>query len=225
MFTHLLLDLDNTLYPASAAMDRGITTRMLHFTAELLGVSYEQAVKERERRLPNYGTTLEWLRSEHGLTDTDAYFAAVHPPQEIEELTPDPHLRSLLQSFALPMTVLTNAPEIHALRVLDFLNVADLFTGIYDIQSNGFKGKPYPQAYLTAIEGAGSTVSETLFFDDHKKYTDGYVHIGGTAVLVKQQSGIDSAVSQVHADSDAKTYVISSVYDIPALLARLARSH
>ena len=147
---HLLFDLDNTLYPSTAAIDQGITSRMIGFVADVLELDFQQAAERRQQRLPFYGTTLEWLKTEHGLEDTDAYFAAVHPPQELQELNPDPNLRPLLQSLGLPMTILTNAPRCHAQRVLEFLNVADLFTGIHDIQSNGFKGKPYPDSYRTA---------------------------------------------------------------------------
>lgn len=222
---HLLFDLDNTLYPATAAMDAGITKRMLDFIANFLGVSYEQAVAQRKIRLPHYGTTLEWLRTEHNLSDVDEFFAAVHPPEEVEELEKDENLRSLLQSLSLPMTILTNAPMCHAKRVLEFLDVADLFSGIYDIQKNNFKGKPYPAAYTNAIEGAGFSIADTLFFDDHKKYTEGYRKLGGTAVLVchpdvAKDSNLHPLDTATSAD-DNGTLQIASVYDVPALLERL----
>ena len=126
--THLLFDLDNTLYPSTAKIDEGITHRMLSFTANLLGVSYEEAVQRRIERLPLYGTTLEWLRTEHGLVDVDEYFSAVHPPEEVNELQKDVNLRPLLKSLGLPMTILTNAPRRHAVRVLEFLEIADFQT-------------------------------------------------------------------------------------------------
>ena len=99
MISHLLFDLDNTLYPETAAMNQGITRRMLVYTAGFLGVTYDEAVALRRQRLPLYGTTLEWLRNEHGLTDVSGYFNAVHPPEEVDELQPDPDLRTLLLSL------------------------------------------------------------------------------------------------------------------------------
>ena len=95
---HLIFDLDNTLYPSSGAMDRGITQRMMNFTASFLGVSYEEAVKIRAEHIRNFSTTLEWLRSE-GLTDVESYFAAVHPPYEADELEENPSLRPFLESI------------------------------------------------------------------------------------------------------------------------------
>ena len=41
------------------------------------------------------------------------------------------------------------------------------------------------QSYLNAINAGGFCLEETIFFDDHTKYTDGYQKIGGTAVLVR----------------------------------------
>ena len=204
MISHLLFDLDNTLYPETAAMNQGITRRMLVYTAGFLGVTYDEAVALRRQRLPLYGTTLEWLRNEHGLTDVSGYFNAVHPPEEVDELQPDPDLRTLLLSLGLPMTVLTNAPRCHAERVLEFLNVADIFTGVYDVERNNLRGKPYPEAYLNAISGAGSTVAETVFFDDHKKYTDGYERLGGRAVLVRNPD-VAPAAGQLASDGGSET--------------------
>lgn len=228
---HLLFDLDNTLYPSTAAIDQGITSRMIGFVADVLELDFQQAAERRQQRLPFYGTTLEWLKTEHGLEDTDAYFAAVHPPQELQELNPDPNLRPLLQSLGLPMTILTNAPRCHAQRVLEFLNVVDLFTGIHDIQSNGFKGKPYPDSYRTALAAGGFTVAETLFFDDHKKYTDGYQAIGGQAVLVQHPATatghphpLDSIVEQADSPKTGPAQlVIASVYQVPQVLELLAK--
>ena len=60
-YKYLLFDLDNTLYPSTAAIDKGITHRMLSFIASYLHISYEEAIAKRNSRLPFYGTTLEWL--------------------------------------------------------------------------------------------------------------------------------------------------------------------
>ena len=51
---HLLFDLDNTLYPSTAAMDQGITRRMIGFVADFLGLDLQQATEQRIQRLPFY---------------------------------------------------------------------------------------------------------------------------------------------------------------------------
>ena len=83
---HLLFDLDNTLYPSTAAIDQGITRRMIGFVANLLNIDLQQAERLRAKRLPFYGTTLEWLKTEHGLEDVESFFSAVHPPEELDEI-------------------------------------------------------------------------------------------------------------------------------------------
>ena len=186
MIRHLLLDLDNTLYPASSTMDEGITNRMIDFVATWLGVTRERALELRKEGLSSNGTTLEWLRTSHGLTDMNRFFDAVHPESEIEELSPDPALRPYLQSLGLPMTLLTNAPMAHATRVLDFFGVRDLFVGVYDLTFHNGRGKPHPSSFLDTLAASGYGVAESLFVDDLPKYCRGYRAVGGKAVLVDE---------------------------------------
>lgn len=209
---HLLFDMDNTLYPASSAMDRGISERMSRFVADFIGVSLEEGSRLRRAGLESCGTTLGWLCRDYGLTDTEAFFAAVHPASEIAELDFDPELRPFLESLDMPMTVLTNAPYVHAERVLRFFNILDLFTGVHTIESNSLCGKPYAQAYYTAVRSAGYTIEDTAFFDDHLKYIDGYVQLGGVGVWVRPDSGSEIP-------EHAKAYPhLPSIYQIPQVL-------
>jgi putative hydrolase of the HAD superfamily len=186
MIRHLLLDLDNTLYPASGGMDEGITRRMLEFVAGYLGVSFEEGVRLRSDRLPLYGTTLEWLKKEHNLVDQDAYFNAVHPDSEIDELQRDDRLRPYLLSLGLPMTLLTNAPASHAERLLKFFNIEDIFLGAFDLNFHKGIGKPHRDCFLSTLDAVGFSVKETLFVDDHPKYVLGYKAVGGKAVIVDE---------------------------------------
>lgn len=183
---HLLLDLDNTLYPASDGMDEGIRERMISFVAEFLGVPVDEAIRLRAEGLPSYATTLEWLTARHGLTDEDAYFRAVHPESEIGELRPDPDLRGYLLSLGLPMSLLTNAPIEHASRLLRFFGIEDIFLGVFDLTFHRGRGKPHPEAFLNSLSAVGKSVAETLFVDDLPKYARGYRALGGRAVLVDQ---------------------------------------
>ena len=157
---------------------------MIQFIADYLHITYEQADLLRKKELPKFGTTLEWLRSSENLKDTDAYFDCVHPETELQELPAIPHLRELLLSFNRPMSLLTNSPLRHAQRVIEFYNIQDLFLHIFDIEKNNLRGKPYPDAYTSALEISGFTMDKTLFVDDHLKYIKGYSEIGGKAVLI-----------------------------------------
>jgi len=212
MLRHLLLDLDNTLYPASDAMDKGITKRMMDFVASYLNLPLEEAIALRKEGLPAYGTTLEWLKACHGLTDEGAYFTAVHPENEIEELTPDPSLRPYLLSLGLPLTLLTNAPMAHAKRVLDFFNIGDIFIGVFDLTFHKGRGKPHPESFLDTLARVGFSVEETLFVDDHPKYVRGYKALGGKAVLVDEQGRYQSL------ETEEGFCRIHSIYDLAGIL-------
>ena len=225
-YAHLLFDMDNTLYPASSAMDKGITRRMLECVADFFQCDMERAIELRSERIIHYSTTLEWLRAE-GLTDIEGFLAHVHPSYEADELPPQPGLRDFLISLNMPMSVLTNAPHEHADTVLGKLGIADLFEAVTDIRDAGFNGKPYPDAFMAALRKAGSTVENTLFLDDMQKYTDGWVALGGTAVLIGSSNGkplAQDAQAMIAARAAnttgraGKTIRMKSIYEIKSLL-------
>ena len=126
----------------------------------------------------------------------------VHPEEEILEVDFDPHIRPFLRSLHLPMTVLTNAPAFHAERILRFLQIDDLFLGIWDVVRSNFQGKPHRNAYSGALSISGYTIEETLFADDYAQYVQGYRDLGGRAVLVNdQKSEREKATYAPHIDS------------------------
>lgn len=225
-YTHLLFDMDNTLYPASSAMDKGITRRMLECVADFFHCTMDEAIALRSERIVHYSTTLEWLRSE-GFTDIEGFLAHVHPSNEAEELPPQPGLRDFLISLNMPMSILTNAPHEHADTVLGKLGIADLFEAVTDIRDAGFNGKPYPDSYMAALKKVGATIEYTLFLDDMQKYTDGWVALGGTAVLIGSPNGkplAEDAESMKKARAanttgkTGKTIRMKSIYEIKDIL-------
>lgn len=215
MIRHLLLDLDNTLYPASGGMDEGVTRRMLDFVAQFLGVSFEEGVRIREVEQKPYGTTLEWLKTEHNLLDEEAYFEAMHPENETEELQKDAALRPYLLSLGLPLTLLTNAPMSHADRLLKFFNIEDIFLGIFDLTFHKGIGKPHPACFRSTLEAVGFSVEETVFVDDHPMYVHGYKKIGGKAVIV-DESGRHKKLAKTEGYGHIRT-----IYELGGILPNL----
>ncbi len=226
-FSHLLFDMDNTLYPASSDMDKGITRRMLECVADFFHCDMGKAIALRAERIVHYSTTLEWLRAE-GMSDIEGFLAHVHPDNEADELLPQPKLRDFLISLNMPMSILTNAPHEHADRVLGKLGVADLFEAVTDIRDANFNGKPYPDAFLAALKKVGASLEDTLFLDDMQKYTDGWVALGGTAILIGDKNGKPlkaDARSMIEArkantsGKEGQTIRMNSIYELPAFLA------
>ena len=199
---------------------------MLECVAAFFHCDMEEAIKLRSERIVHYSTTLEWLRSE-GLTDIEGFLAHVHPANEADELPPQPGLRDFLVSLNMPMSVLTNAPHEHADTVLGKLGIADLFEAVTDIRDAGFNGKPYPDSYMAALKKVGANIENTLFLDDMQKYTDGWVALGGTAVLIGESNGkalAEDAESMKKARAanksgrSGKTIRMKSIYEIKSIL-------
>lgn len=186
MVRYILFDLDNTLYPSSLGLEEDMTRRIREFTAQYLGVDGEAALRRRKERMGSFGTTLEWLMAEEGLTDVDAYYAAIHPEGEEESLKPDPKLRTFISTLPVPAAVLTNAPMEHAVRVLKKLELEGLFTHIFDIRWNGLKGKPSEEAFRNALSVIGLEPQQVLFVDDLPSYVQGFTRIGGLGVLLDE---------------------------------------
>jgi putative hydrolase of the HAD superfamily len=186
VLSHILFDLDNTLYPSSTGFEDKTIELMIRFAAGHLGLSVEEARRLRSMRMPGYGTTLEWLRREHGPLDVDEYYAFVHPAGEEAILSPDPGLRELLSAETLPMSIFTNSPREHAERVLSRLGLSGLFDSIYDIRFFEFRGKPAREAYYRALDPLGLEPREVAFFDDSPRAVKAFLELGGNAFLIDE---------------------------------------
>ena len=213
LIKHILFDLDATLYSKSCVITKNITKRMIDFVCSYLNVEKSEAKAMRLEGLKNFGTTLEWLITEHGLSKVgvENFLSSVHPEEEKYEVPFDKNLRAFLLSLNTEMSILTNSPYEHAERILKRLKILDLFKVIVDLRGNNFKGKPEKNAYLKAISQAGFTIEETLFVDDYIKYVKGFEAIGGKAVLIDENN--------VRSDLDCLR--ISSVYNLKEVLKKL----
>lgn len=209
MIRYLLFDLDNTLYPSSTPIEEDLLRRMNEYTALVLDLPFEEARERRLKEMPRYGTTLEWLMSEYGFTDSEAYFSAVHPEGEEECIEPNPALGDFLRSLPYPKAVFTNSTREHSERVLRRLGFPDVFEHTFDIRFNHLKGKPHPAAGLRVCAALGVKPSETLFVDDVPRYVRGFTECGGFGVLLDDRNR--------HYDVDSPR--IASLYELEALLA------
>lgn len=216
MINHLIFDIDDTIYSQSCNMSAGVRNRIVGYCAKFFNTDFEQALKDRNKALNTYDTTLEYLKA-NGLKDIEDYFAFVHPAEEISELEKDSALRPLLESIKMPKVVLTNAPSEHAEHVLNFLEVRDLFCNVIsDIRRNHLKGKPFDFSYKDALYIVGGTLKDTLFLDDDPIYIKGYLKLGGFAALVGKKHG-----AQDFSSFGGHFFTIETIHQLPELLKRI----
>ena len=183
---HLLVDLDDTLYPASSGLREEIVRRMTAFVARFLETDEETAAGIRHDLSRRYGTTLSGLIQQFRYTDADEYLAYTHPVEVERFLRPDPALRPALQRVRLPMSILTNSPREHAERILRYLGILDLFVRIYDIRFNDLEGKPHTSLYTRVLRDLGLQAGEVLLIDNRVDYLLGFEKLGGRVLLVEE---------------------------------------
>jgi putative hydrolase of the HAD superfamily len=221
-FQTLLLDLDDTLYPASSGVWEAIGERINRFMIEVAGIDPDQAGGLRQFYFEHYGTSLNGLRMHHDI-DPLHYLSYVHEVPLEEFLSPDPDLRRMLQDLAAPPMIFTNADSVHALRVLSILGVAELVGGIIDIVALEWINKPRPEAYRRAMAlSLQDDPGACLVVDDQVRNLAPAAALGMGTVLVgpaQGANGIDHTIARAadllqavpdlarapHSSTDAKT--------------------
>lgn len=184
---HVLVDLDDTLYPASSGLREEIVSRMTDYLARVLDTDRDNAARIRQEWSLRYGTTLSGLVRQSSAAQAEEYLRYTHPVEVERFLRRDPELRPALQRVGLPMSILTNSPREHAERILGYLGILDLFGRIYDIRFNELRGKPEPSLYTRVLDDLGCEAWEVLLVDNRVDYLEGFERLGGGVLLVEEQ--------------------------------------
>ena len=186
--SHLIFDLDNTLYPASSRLADEMHRRMTSFVAQYLKISLSQAEIIRKAGFTRHGTTMRWLQVEQGMQNPAEFLEYVHPVNLDEFLVPAPELRPFIESIPLPKVILTNAPHNHAQRILKFYGIEDCFGEIFDLEANNYVGKPNRSVYEKCLSVMACPAQEAIFIDDIPAYLETFDMIGGHCILVDEKS-------------------------------------
>lgn len=196
-FRTVLLDLDDTLYPASSGVWEAIGDRINRFMVEVVGIDPVEAPALRQLYFERYGTSLNGLRRHHGV-DPFAYLSFVHDVPLEDFLSPDPELRRMLERLAVRPTIFTNADIAHARRVLSLLGVADLIGEVIDIVALEWINKPEPAAYHRALTLCRQDdPTACLVVDDQPRNLAPAAALGMGTVLVgsaERLNGIDHVI-------------------------------
>jgi putative hydrolase of the HAD superfamily len=176
-----------------------------------VGIPKKEIPETRDYYWKTYGTTLEGLKIHHQ-TDPEHYLTYVHDIPLDNYLQEDPILRDLLSTLPQSLWVFTNADGQHAERVLEKLNIADLFEGIVDLIKLNYDVKPNPSAYQGALRLAGEVnPTKCVLFDDLLPNLITAKNIGFTTTLVGKNGG----------SLDSVDYYLESIHEIRNVMPTL----
>lgn len=211
--THLIFDLDNTLYPPSRGVVERVDDRINRFMIERLGMPLDVAATLRARYRDAYGTTLNGLMRHHAV-EPDDYLAAVHEIAVEELLAPDAELDAMLSLLPHQKVIFTNGSSAHADRVLACLAVREHFHDVFSLERVSYVPKPERAAFEAVLATLEVGAAACLFLDDRSDNLATAHALGMRTVLVGERSEPESWLDGA----------IASVLDLPALLAALEAS-
>ena len=183
--THIdvwVFDLDNTLYPIESEYMLLIEGRMSDFVMRQTGLAYDEARALQKKYYHEHGTTLAGLMANHGV-DPQAFLDEVHEVA-MDRLVPDPELRSAVARLPGRRLVFTNGGSTHAERVLDRLNLNDLFEDTFHLEAADFVPKPNLVSYQALVSKHGVDPRRAAFFEDSEKNLAPAFDMGMTTILV-----------------------------------------
>jgi putative hydrolase of the HAD superfamily len=161
----LLVDLDDTVYPADSGLWELIKHRISLYMHEKLKMDWETIPQLRSSYYKNYGTTMRGLLADYDI-DKEEYLNFVHDVPLTEYITRDSELRKILLRLPQRKIIFTNADTAHAERVLEALGITDCFEKIVDIMAVYPYCKPLPVAFQIAMEHAGEKEPRRCAFLD-----------------------------------------------------------
>lgn len=193
MFHTLFFDLDNTLYPKSSGLMDAIRDRIISYMGKIMGMTDSQICETREYSLKKYGTTLIGLMELYRI-DKQHYLDYVHGLVLEDFLIRDPEIVSILNAFPQRKIIFSNADLGHVNRVLDYLQIREVFDHIVDVHVLMPNVKPQPEAFTKALATAGlSTWEGCVFVDDYLPNVLAAENLGIFSVLVDETGEQDHA--------------------------------
>ncbi len=177
-----IFDLDDTLYPPESQFMRLIQKRINDYVVRTSGLPADEAMVVQKGYLHDYGTSLAGLMAHHEIDPHD-FLAEVHDVP-LDVLTPDPGLRAALERLDGPRIVFTNGSTAHARRVIERLQLADLFDGLFSLEDGDLIPKPDPRTFVRMAERFGIAPGSAAFFEDTVRNLEPAHALGMTTVLV-----------------------------------------
>jgi putative hydrolase of the HAD superfamily len=209
MITHVVFDLDDTLYPQDCGLWSAIGQRINLYMIERLGMSPQEVTQRREAYLRAFGTTLHGLRRDFNIDPAD-YLDFAHDLPLEDYLRPDPELETMLAALPQRKSIFTNADAKHAQRVLNRLGIAHHFDVVVDILKLDMAHKPRPEAYQVLLASLGAPAADCVFVEDSLRNLAPARALGMRTIWIHRDD-----------HSDEADYVVRRVHEVGAIIRGL----
>ena len=177
-----IFDLDQTLYPHEANIMSQVEEKMAAFMVRQTGLAPAEAAILRDQYLHEHGTTLAGLVAYHNI-DPYVFLNEVHDVS-LDTLAPDADLNGLIHALPGRKLVFTNGDERHAIRLLDHMQMAELFHGVFHLEHADWIPKPALQTFEKMMAVHAVHPGTSAFFEDSPKNLKPAHQLGMKTILV-----------------------------------------
>ena len=160
-----LFDLDNTLYHPDNLILEQVGNRMREYIAKHFGFSLEAADELCTKYYRQYGGTIRGLQLHHPDVDLNEFSDYSHRV-ELAHVKQATELKEAFRSGIQTRYVFTNSPRPYAERLLQHLDLADCFEGIFSVELTGYQMKPAPHAFHTICRHFKFDAANAVMYDD-----------------------------------------------------------
>lgn len=161
-----IFDLDDTLHNASAHIFPVMNRAMTQYIMNHLDLDESSAHALRQHYWRIYGATLKGLVRHHD-TDPHHFLEETHQLENLPEMVIQvKRLRHMLQNLDGRKLVFTNAPRSYALRVLDILDIEDVFELVFSVESTKFHAKPSLRGFQKLLKSIKAKASDCIMLED-----------------------------------------------------------
>lgn len=161
-----IFDLDDTLHNASAHIFPVMNRAMTQYIMDHLDLDEHNAHALRQHYWRIYGATLKGLVRHHN-TDPYHFLEETHQLENLPDMVIQvKRLRHMLQSLDGRKLVFTNAPRSYALRVLDILDIEDVFELVFSVESTKFHAKPSIRGFQKLLKSIKAKANDCIMLED-----------------------------------------------------------
>ena len=209
-----IFDLDQTLYPHEAEVMALVEGKMTAFVARETGMPVAEAYALQKRYLSEHGTTLAGLMAYHSI-DPYTFLNEVHDVS-LDNLHPDPELNGLIKAMRGRKLVFTNGDSRHAVRILEKLEMTDLFDAVFHLEHANFIPKPNLVTFEKMMKAHKVTATHAAFFEDSPKNLKPAHDLGMKTILVGPKA---IGNTDAHVDFRSLSLLAFLRDQLPALVA------